>query len=240
MAPSDAMKDFARGKGTPRAVIALALLVPAPTLGVLAGMVWWPGTVLGGGLFAASKVWILVLPALWRVLVDRQALSWSPVRHGGFGAGLFTGLILAAVIVASYLLAGSTMLDTAGIVARIQGVGISAPAAYAAGAAYWTLVNSALEEYVWRWFCVTRLEALVRPVAAVILSAAFFTLHHVIALAILMSPLPAALCSCGVFLGGLTWSWLFRRYRSIWPGYLSHALADVAIFALGAGLLFGR
>jgi hypothetical protein len=45
--------------------------------------------------------------------------------------------------------------------------------------------------------------------------------------------------SCGVFLGGAAWSWLYLRYRSIWPGYVSHAIADAAIFIIGYRLIFG-
>jgi membrane protease YdiL (CAAX protease family) len=42
-----------------------------------------------------------------------------------------------------------------------------------------------------------------------------------------------------VFTGGAIWSWLYVRYRSIWPGYLSHAIVDVAVFAVGWWIIFG-
>ncbi len=44
--------------------------------------------------------------------------------------------------------------------------------------------------------------------------------------------------STGCFLGGVIWSGLYLRYRSIWPGYLSHVLADVAIYIIGWHLIF--
>jgi len=44
-----------------RAILALALLVPAPSIGTLAAMVLFPGTALGKGLFAASKLWLASL-----------------------------------------------------------------------------------------------------------------------------------------------------------------------------------
>ena len=47
-----------------RAVIALALLLPFPSLGTAASMFWWPGTILGKGAFLLCKVWILALPLL--------------------------------------------------------------------------------------------------------------------------------------------------------------------------------
>ena len=42
----------------------------------------------------------------------------------------------------------------------------------------------------------------------------------------------------GVFLGGCAWSWLYLRYRSIWPGYISHIIADIAVFGVGWMILF--
>ena len=43
----------------------------------------------------------------------------------------------------------------------------------------------------------------------------------------------------GVMIGGLVWSWMYMRYRSIWPGWVSHAIVDVAVFGVGAWVLFG-
>ena len=74
-----------------RAILALALLVPAPSLGVLAGMILFPGTLLGQGLFAFSKLWLFLLPVLWLKLVDRERLSFSPLRQGGLGLGFLSG-----------------------------------------------------------------------------------------------------------------------------------------------------
>jgi membrane protease YdiL (CAAX protease family) len=63
--------------------------------------------------------------------------------------------------------------------------------------------------------------------------------HHVIAVSQYLDPLLTFLASAGVFAGALIWSWLYMRYRSIWPGWLSHVLADIAVFGIGWYLLFG-
>ena len=39
-------------------------------------------------------------------------------------------------------------------------------------------------------------------------------------------------------LGGMAWSWCYVRFGSIWPAYVSHAIVDVAVFAVGWDLLF--
>jgi membrane protease YdiL (CAAX protease family) len=73
---------------------------------------------------------------------------------------------------------------------------------------------------------------------AVILSALFFTTHHIIGLAAYFDWRATALCSLGVFIAGVVWSWCYLTYRSIWPGYISHVFADIAIFLVGCQLLF--
>jgi len=117
--------------------------------------------------------------------------------------------------------------------------GLSTPLRYGLLAAYLAFVNSALEEYAWRWFVTTRWEALVRPRVAVLLSAACFTLHHAVALSAQMSWGPVLAASAGVFTGGVIWSRLFVRHGSVVPAWASHVLADLAVLGVGADLVFG-
>ena len=52
-----------------RAILALALLVPAPAIGSLAAFVFAPGTGFGQSLYLAAKVWIALLPVVWLLAV---------------------------------------------------------------------------------------------------------------------------------------------------------------------------
>jgi len=122
---------------------------------------------------------------------------------------------------------------------EVQKMGLNTALPYLAGAAGWTFINSLMEEYVYRWFIVRQCEALMNGPAAVIASAAIFTAHHVVAVTQYLEPLLAFLASAGVFAGGVIWSWLYLRYRSIWPCWISHVLADIAVFGVGWWLLFG-
>jgi hypothetical protein len=109
---------------------------------------------------------------------------------------------------------------------------------YLACAAYWIGVNSVLEEYVWRWFVFRRLAELMPERWAIVGSALGFTLHHIVAITIYLPGLTAFLATVGIFVGAALWSWLYCRYRSIWPGYLSHVGADIVIFVIGYRLIF--
>ena len=222
-----------------KAILSLLLLVPAPSIGVLFGMILFPEAVLGKAVFAISKVWLFGFPVLWYLLVDKGKFSLSPARKGGFGFGILSGLAVSGIILAAYLLLGNSLLDKAFMTEKMNEIGLASWPVYIGGAAYWICVNSVLEEYLWRWFVVRQCEGLFKPMMAVIASAIFFTLHHTIAMSTFMPWFPTMMCSLGIFIGGALWSWMYVKYDSIWPGYVSHAIVDLCIFAIGALMIFG-
>ena len=78
-----------------RALIALALMAPVPTLGTAAAMIFIPGPV-GQALFMAAKIWLIAFPAFWYLVIEHGKPSWSPATEGGLGVGVLTGLIAGA------------------------------------------------------------------------------------------------------------------------------------------------
>jgi len=221
-----------------RALIALALLAPVPSMGTAAAMVLVPGPV-GQTLFMAAKIWLLAFPAIWYLVVERGKPSWSPPREGGLGVGLLTGLIAGAVIGFAALVFGIFDMDMGQLAGEVDQMGLTTPRAYLLGALGWTFANSLMEEYVYRWFVFSQCERLMPRFVAVLASATVFTAHHVIALSTYLPVHLNAMASLGVFIGGFLWAVLYSRYRSIWPGWISHIIADVAIFAVGWEILFG-
>jgi membrane protease YdiL (CAAX protease family) len=118
--------------------------------------------------------------------------------------------------------------------------GIASRGAFLGISAWVVVVNALMEEYVYRWFLFTRCRTLLPALPAVLLSAVIFTIHHSILLAGYGVAAPfVVLASLGVFIGGVAWSWCYDRFGSVWPGYVSHAIVDVAILAIGWHLLFG-
>ncbi len=227
-----------------RALLALALLVPVPSIGVYFGM--WSeltaGTPLGKTIYTAGKVWLFAFPAVWWLLIERGRWSWSPPVRGGLGVGLLSGLLIGAIILGAYALFGGTLIDPEMVREAASQSGIDTVGWFLTLAIYITFVNALLEEYVWRWFVVQQWEGLLRPGVlrlAVPLSALCFMLHHTLALGAQFGLVIVLLGSLGVFLGGVIWSLLYTRYRSIWPAYLSHVLVDIAVFIVGYDLIFG-
>jgi len=226
--------------GKQRAAVALLCLVPAPTIGVLAAM-WLDITAgsVGQAIYFFSKAWLFAFPVLWLLFVEHGKLSVSQMKRGGLGAGLALGLLISVVIGVVWWFAGDLLIDPAGVRETAAINGLDDPLLYIGLVTYLTLINSLLEEYAWRWFVFRQCERLMPAWLAVLASAAMFTLHHVFALKAQLGWTATVLCSVGVFIGGAVWSWCYLRFRSIWPGYLSHAIVDAAIFIIGWQLIFG-
>ena len=121
------------------------------------------------------------------------------------------------------------MLNAAGIDSAIKYFGL---------VLYLTLINSLIEEYVFRWFMIEQLKKLVPAVAAVLLSALIFMAHHTVVLVAYVPWHFNVLASVGVLTGGLLWSFLYFKYRQIWPSYFSHIGADIGVFLIGYHALF--
>jgi uncharacterized protein len=222
-----------------KALLALALLAPAQSVATIA-FFWWPDTAAGKGIIVACRLWLVLLPALWLKFVDRGAWSWSPPKHGGFRTAAALGLGIAVVIFTACAIAAHLgAVHPEKIAASAARTGLNHPGIYLAGALYWITLNSLMEEYIWRWFVFRKFEVLLGGKPAVAAAALAFTAHHVIVLAAQFRWPIALLGSLGVCLGGAIWSWLYLRYRSVWPCYLSHAIADTAIFIIGYRLIFG-
>ena len=226
------------------ALLALTLLGPAASLGPFFAMHLdaTAGTGLGQVLYIACKVWILAFPLAWWLFIDRRRLSVSPMKRGGLGVGVLLGVAIFVVIWIVYLTVGTSLVDPEQVRAMAAANGIDRVWPYLGLVLTLTFINALLEEYVWRWFVYTKCERVVPFLhgwVAVILAAFLFTVHHIIALTAQMDLIPALLASTGVFIGGVTWSWCYRRYQSIWPGYISHIFADLGVFSVGAMILFG-
>jgi hypothetical protein len=215
------------------------LLIPAPSLGVLAGMVFFPQQSWSKLFFILCKIWLFALPVLWYKFIEKGRLSFSPPRNGGLLTGLLSGIGISVAIIAGYTAVGKGVIDKAVLQDFMQKAGLDKPMVYFGAAAYWVLINSVLEEYIWRWFVLKQCKkVLASSFWAVVAASGFFALHHLFALNVYMDIASAGLCAFGVFAGGVFWSWMYLRYRSIWPGWLSHIVVDICVFGLGAVLLF--
>lgn len=232
--PASAPVTVISGKS---AALGLALLAPAPTIGV-----WFAAFAstdsAGALVWTLAKVWLLAGPLLWWTLVQRQRPTVPVPDAPSLRWGGASGLILCGVIIAAYWLIGRRAIDFSGLSALMASLSLDTVPRYVALVAYLTLINSLIEEYVFRWFMQTQLRRLLPDALAVVLSALIFTLHHTVVLSAYIPGLFNALASLGVFAGALIWSWLYYRTGNLWTAYISHIGADIGVFLVGYHALF--
>ncbi|NJL23141.1 MAG: CPBP family intramembrane metalloprotease [Leptolyngbyaceae cyanobacterium SM1_3_5] len=217
-------------------LLAVSLITGAASLGIVAKL-FIPG-VAGQILLALTRVGMLVLPLIWVRWIDRSEYKLSFPNRSELQTGIGLGLLMFAMILIAYGSIGKHLIEVEQIRSKAEQIGIRTPRIYLAGAFYFTLINSLIEEFVWRWFVYQKCELLNRD-RAVWIAAFCFTLHHSIALiAYTQSGLVTLLGSIAVFAAGAIWSKCYLAYRSLWSGYISHLLADLAIAIVGWHLLF--
>jgi len=68
---------------------------------------------------------------------------------------------------------------------------------------------------------------------AIALAGVCFVLHHTVAMSVYFDWQANALASLGIFIGHMTWSVLYLKYRNIYAGYVSHIFADIGVFVVG-------
>lgn len=201
--------------------ICLACLVMA-----LMETVFQPGYVIKSAVKAALFLGTALYLGSLRSLLRREGLGTA----AALGAGIY-GVILAA-----FLLFRS-FIDLEAIAAGLLGKEGIRRENFLWAALYISIVNSGLEELLFRGLGYLELRRHTPESFAMVFSAAAFAAYHIAILDGWFSWWMYALCMLGLFLGGLIFNFLDRR-GSILPGWLAHAAANLAINTIGA-MMYG-
>lgn len=219
------------------AILALILLVPAATISVLTALYIAPG-IWGQILSFLCQLWLLVFPIAWSIAVDGSQFHFSRPKFKELSVGFLLGILMFAAIIGTYRLFGLGAIDPEIAREKAQQLGISSPTIYLIVEGYFVLINSFIEEFTWRWFVCNQCHILIPGTGAIFLSSLFFSLHHIFVLAAYGGSLVVILGSLAVFAAGVIWSQCYLTYRSLWPSYISHAIADLALAIIAWQILF--
>ena len=221
------------------AAIAIALVAFVPSMSILYSLMISQNEFHSQVFFMACKAWIFILPTYWYLRVEGNSLSKSLPDRDGLVMGSVTGVSMAIIILAVWLLLGHS-IDSSMMISKLEETGLTDVRLYVAGTIYWIFLNSLLEEYVFRWFITTKsIDLLGSESGAIALSAVMFTLHHTMALHLFgFEWWQTVIASFGLLSAAAIWSWLYIRHRSIWVCWLSHAICDVAVFGIGYLIIF--
>ena len=194
--------------------------------------------------FGAGKLVQFAFPLVFVWFWQGQRPRPSRPSRTGVALGLAFGLAVAAGIMAPYFgwLRQSSLIE--GMPARLRQIlesfGVADGARYLILALFYVAAHSLFEEYYYRWFLFGRLRDFLSLWPAITVSSLVFMAHHVILLSAYLpgqfwtAAVPLSLC---VAVGGGVWAWLYARTRSLYAPWLSHAIVDAALFAVGWDLL---
>ena len=142
------------------ALLGLILVGIAPTISVVTGFAFKAG-VLAIVVFIVTKVWIFGLPAFWHLRIDKNVFSRSPALNGGWAVSAGLGVVMAVVIMLTYVLLGDTLVSNDDLIEILDPFGLTTPWKLMLAILFWVFINSVLEEFVFRWFITSKIEQLV-------------------------------------------------------------------------------
>jgi membrane protease YdiL (CAAX protease family) len=223
----------------------LAALVPAALLPVTASLfyfVLFSDQPWARILYGATKAFTLLWPLLAVRLLLGETLH-NPLGNlrGQLRAvplGALVGLLVVGLMAGLMATpAGAVVLQSAGTIrAKAHQLGILNH--YVAFAIFLSLVNSAVEEFYWRWFVYGQIRRLLPGWWAHALAGAAFAAHHVVVVTQFFPLGVALIFGIAVGLGGVIMSVLYERQRTLGGAWVCHLIVDLGIMGIGYGLLF--
>jgi membrane protease YdiL (CAAX protease family) len=213
-----------------RRTLAAALLVPG--LGTAAFQNWPDGGTPAQLLYVATKLFTLALPLFF--------IRWEKPRLPSLRAlasGTFLGLAIAAAVFVLLATPFGESVRSAEpmVLSKVTELGVAKH--FILFAIVISILHTGLEEYFWRGFVFTGLTKHISTPKAHALAGLGFALHHVAILSQFFPLLTAILLSVAVGIGGVLWSLLYARTKTLFAPWVSHAIVDAALMIIGYGML---
>lgn len=232
-----------RTTGRTKTWLALAPAMALPFVAALFYFVLFGDRPFARVIYGATKVFTVVWPAAAVWLIFRTRFPKLELRAGRHLRAIPLGLVTGAAI--ALLMFGLMQTPLGGMVSGGAEAMRQKARAFGVLEHYWlfavalSVVHSLVEEYYWRWFVFGRLRSVCRPAHAHVLAGAAFAAHHVV-IATQFFPLGWGIVLGGlVGVGGIVWSVMYDRQRTLAGAWASHLIVDFGIMAIGHKLLFG-
>lgn len=152
--------------------------------------------------------------------------------------GILSGLIIVALmVVLMQTTIGETVIASAGkIQTKAKNFGILEH--YWLFAIFLSLIHSLIEEYYWRWFVYGNLKRVINGFSAHFIAGVSFSAHHIVIASQFFSLFWGILLGGLVGAGGILWSMMYEKQKTLLGAWLSHMVVDLGIMYIGYYLLF--
>lgn len=187
---------------------------------------------------AAIKLALFVIIPISLIVVRKETsmLRFFKPNRKTLLPMLAFGVLMYAFIIGAYFLLGK-YFDLSGITSSLDEIGVTKNN-FVFVALYIALCNSFLEEFIFRGFGFIGLIDKVGEKWACIFSAICFALYHITMMIGWYSIWLTALIIFALFVGGVILNFLDRKCRTIYPAWIVHIFANLAINTIGM-ILFG-
>ena len=223
----------------------LCVLLPAmvlPFIGSLAYFVFLKQSSSAQVVYASIKVFTLLWPIIAIKLILKDPFPAFSLRSGGRRSaieGIISGFLVGGltVVLSMTLLFDVAQSAAPHILEKVEQLGVKNN--FILFALFISIFHSLIEEYYWRWFVFGYLKQIVSTKKAHIFASLAFTAHHLVVLSQYFSFGWTLFFGFAVAVGGVLWSWMFVRHKSLEGAWISHILVDLGIMWVGYQLISG-
>lgn len=212
------------------------IAIVLPPLGAFLYFVLLADSHFSSAMYTTIKIAMLVVGFVGWKLSGRSLLKAFHASRSQIGLGIAAGCILALFLFVAFFLLEPLLEPFRGMI-QTKATSFFPMAWYIPLAILFSIFHALLEEWYWRGFVYAEIERHVSPFLAPLLSSLAFTAHHVIVLSQLFPGPLTAIFSFGIFFVGIFWATLFQNTHSLTPSWISHIVADAAIFTIGYMIL---
>ena len=187
---------------------------------------------------AAIKLALFVIIPMSLILVRKEAamLRFFKPNKKTLLPMLAFGLLMYGFIIGAYFLLGK-YFDLSGITSSLDEIGVTKQN-FVFVAFYIAVCNSFLEEFIFRGFGYIGLSEKIGAKTACIFSAICFALYHITMMIGWYSFWLTALIIFALFVGGVILNILDSKCKTVYPAWIVHIFANLAINTIGM-ILFG-
>ncbi len=180
---------------------------------------------------------IFLSPILYRLYIEGKNPKQSIIEnfvYEKFRKNIFSalsiGILLSLVYLASFFLFQDS-LDTQTIITKLQDIISLNHNNILFIGLYIIVINSLLEEFFWRGFLFAKLQTLITPWKASVISGIAFSFHHMMFYSTWFTPVFFIIATLGLVLYSIIMNFLYQKYQDVLSCWLVHAMVDtVQIF----------
>ena len=227
--------------GNLRIWLALAPAMVVPFAASLFYFVILSGCDFAVVLYTTAKAFIVVWPLVSVRLILRTTLpkvKFALAKHRrAIPLGVFLG---AAIVILMFGLMRTPLGEVVNgssesISRKTQQFGVLKH--YWLFALFLSVIHSLIEEYYWRWFVFGQLKNVVNVPCAHAIAGVSFAAHHIVVATQFFPVLWGFLFGALAGAGGILWSVMYDKQKTLVGAWLCHLIVDFGIMAVGYSIL---